>query len=104
MPGRFGAPSARSAELIGRLIDTAAGFDVIATTITSVPPRLYALSGTTITGRRFRDDKSVNGTGTRTMSPCSGMIPVLVVAGIVPEVGTARGGRQQIVESCLNRA
>src|SRR5581483_2794 len=45
-----------------------------------------------MTGRRFCDDKSVNGTGTRTMSPWAGIVPVLVVGRVIPEA-EATGGR-----------
>jgi hypothetical protein len=38
-----------------------------------------------MTGRRFRLDKSVKGTGTRTMSPCRRFIPILVIHRIIPE-------------------
>jgi hypothetical protein len=34
----------------------------------------------------------------RPMSPCSGFIPILIVEGIVPKVGAALGGSDQIVE------
>src|SRR5262245_44808326 len=49
----------------------------------------------TMTGLRLVLVRSVKGTGTRTMSRCSGIVPVLVVKGIVPEIENAgRGGHQ----------
>ncbi|MBV6466475.1 MAG: hypothetical protein PGMFKBFP_01789 [Anaerolineales bacterium] len=37
----------------------------------------------------FLDERSVNGIGTSRISPCSGIVPVLVIQWIVPKVGTA---------------
>src|SRR5438128_1940406 len=50
----------------------------------------------TMTGRRFVEDKSVNGIGTKTMSPCLGIVPIRVVLGIVPELKTCFGGVDQV--------
>ena len=49
--------------------------------------------------RRFWEERSVNGIGMRRMSPCSGIVPVLVVIGIVPEAQTAFSCHQQVAES-----
>ncbi len=38
-----------------------------------------------LTRRRFRLDKSVNGTGTMTMSPCHRFIPILAIQRMIPE-------------------
>ncbi len=46
-----------------KLKSAGCGFEVIATTIISVVLRLYKLFEMTITGRRFTDDKSVEGIG-----------------------------------------
>lgn len=52
-----------------------------------------------MTGRRFREERSVNGIGMRTMSPCLGFIPVLVVERVVPKVKAALGCGDQVITS-----
>jgi len=59
-------------------------FDVIATTIMSLSVLLCALFEMTRTGRLFTDDKSLKGTGIRTISPRLYIIPDLIVF-VVPE-------------------
>ena len=49
-------------------------------------------------------NQSVNGTGIRTMSPCRGCIPILIVEWIVPEIDAAGGSSRQIITfPCLGK-
>lgn len=51
-----------------------------------------------ITGLCFCEDKSVNGTGTRTISPCLNIVPILIINGIIPKIQASFWSKHQIVK------
>jgi hypothetical protein len=67
-------------------------------TINAVAAMAVLERGRPITGLRCRLDKSVNGTGTRTMSLCRGRIPILVVKRVVPEFQRASRCSNKLVK------
>src|SRR5579862_1146799 len=73
-----------------------AGFEVMATTTISEVDVLYASLERMITGRRRAELKSVKGTGTNAISPWLGIVPILIVQGIIPKIGAAGRSMDQI--------
>src|SRR5882672_1583851 len=51
-----------------------------------------------MTGRRRCEERSVKGIGMRTISPCSGIVPILVIYRIIPEIQAALRRREQVLK------
>src|SRR5262249_55517413 len=85
----FSAPATRSAEVMVKLKGLGVKLEVMATTTTSCVWLFYRSFEITMTGRRRLEVRSVNGTGTRTMSPWLGVVSVLVSQRIVRDFCTA---------------